>query len=367
MLVPVLCVLLAVMAVLAVDWGRVQLAKGQLQTAVDAAALHAVSGVLSDTWESRASAALSDNQAAGLPIIPGDIVAGTWDESSQALDPGGDYPDALMVAASTTVDLYFGEFVGVAEVELHATAIAGLKDSIWGLTGIDSVDLRNVVVDSYQPGAGPYSATRRNRAVVSSNGNINLDSSTIDGDLYIGPEASISGSGVVTGKVNKHAYVHDFDPVTAADWAGGYNNGALMAHLDSDRSLQVEGSTHLRIPGGTYLVKDFKIAGTATLEATGPVTIYVTGAVDLLGTMKTWANAPENLNIRVASKQKVTVVGTADFFGSIYAPTSSVTIGGTPGFFGRVVGRRLEVWGNVGVHHDETVDRFRASGNVLWQ
>ena len=364
--VPFFIMLLGVLTVLTVDWARIQLAKGELQAAVDAAALHAVTGVQEGTYRQRAQESLSDNRAGGRPLdyAPGDIAIGQWNLTGQQLDLL-DPPDALAITARTEVELVFGGLVGVSRVKLSATAVAALGESVWGLTGIEGISLGgDAAIDSYDAARGPYSSTRRNRAVVSTNGDVILSgTAAIGGDIYVGPGRTVLGSNI-TGRVREQSAVREFEPVTLPQTAGNIDNSPLSAHL-SGRSLHLDGNTHLRIPEGTYLVEDLFIAGSATLEATGPVTIYVTGEVVMAGTMKTSASAPPNLRIRVASDHNVRLMGTADFFGDIYAPTSRVIIGGAPGLFGKVVGGYLEVDGSVRLHHDERVERFQGRGNHL--
>lgn len=369
-LVPLVAVMLAVMTVLAVDWGRIQVIKAELQAAADAAALHAVTGVQAGTYESRAAASLADNRAGGKPIVlqSGDVVMGQWDVAAKKMIPNAQPADCLSITARTTVDLFFGGFVGVPKVSLSARATAGMGESIWGLTGIDSVELQDgTSIDSYQPTAGPYASTKRENATVSSNGPIKVAATaSIGGDARPGVGYEATGNNI-TGRRKQQTLKRVFDPVTSAEWVGGYDNAPLGMNLNADGSFELTGNTYLVIPAGTYVVKDFKIAGTATLQASGPVTFYVTGAVDMAGTMKTAANNPSNMNIRVASSQEVKLIGTADFYGDVYAPEAPVRIGGTAGYFGKVLGKTLLLHGTVKIHHDERVDVLLGRGNFLAQ
>src|SRR5439155_8455459 len=71
-------------ASLAVDLGRVQAARSDLQRAADAVARYAVAGVTDGTSSSRAYAAASDNSIEGttLALQASDVVVGTWSGSS---------------------------------------------------------------------------------------------------------------------------------------------------------------------------------------------------------------------------------------------------------------------------------------------
>src|SRR4051812_16787578 len=77
--------------VLAVDWGRVQLAKSELMRATDAAARAAAAQLPGDPAAARAAAVLyaSYNTVDGQPLSlqPQDVVLGRWNPGTGTLDP----------------------------------------------------------------------------------------------------------------------------------------------------------------------------------------------------------------------------------------------------------------------------------------
>src|SRR4051794_33488600 len=82
---------------LAVDLGRVQLAKMELTRAADAAARYAVTGVSDGTALTKANWIGAQNTVAGqgLTFAAGDVKIGTW--ASNAFTPNGSSPNAVRV------------------------------------------------------------------------------------------------------------------------------------------------------------------------------------------------------------------------------------------------------------------------------
>src|SRR3954469_946404 len=80
---------LIMIASLAVDLGRVQLIKTELQRAADAAARHAATGLADGTAASKASYVAGQNTADGTPVVlvmgggaNDDVQVGHWDGSA---------------------------------------------------------------------------------------------------------------------------------------------------------------------------------------------------------------------------------------------------------------------------------------------
>jgi len=126
-------------ASLAVDWGRVQLSKSQLQHAADAAARFGASGL-----ENGAAAALanalavgSQNSVDGSPLVldpNNDVAIGMWDPSSHTFTPlpTGSQTGANAVqvtahriaARNTAIPLYFAQIFGESSCDINATSVA---------------------------------------------------------------------------------------------------------------------------------------------------------------------------------------------------------------------------------------------------
>src|SRR5688500_693251 len=109
--VTVIMALLMGVVSLAVDWGRVQLAKTELQSAADAAARAASASFPQGTVAARDAAVLwaSRNKADGSAVTlvdsstndvtTDDVVFGQWDPATRTLNTASPTPNAIRVTA----------------------------------------------------------------------------------------------------------------------------------------------------------------------------------------------------------------------------------------------------------------------------
>jgi Flp pilus assembly protein TadG len=129
----VLCALVS----LGVDYGRVQLAKTELQRAADAAARYAAAGLETSTSQARTRAiqAAGENRSDGAPVIlqNADITFGRWNFNSrnfQPLPPANPNINAVRINAlrdpsrSNAIPLMFGAVIGKTSFSLSAVATA---------------------------------------------------------------------------------------------------------------------------------------------------------------------------------------------------------------------------------------------------
>src|SRR4051812_45868224 len=130
---------------LAVDYGRVQLVRAQLQNAADAAARYAVTGLGDGTAISKAISAAHDNSADGSPVVitAADIVAGNWDQSQTPKFSTTRTPvNAIQITASRTaakgnaVPLVFGAVAKVPTCDVTARALVMLEQGLPGFAGL---------------------------------------------------------------------------------------------------------------------------------------------------------------------------------------------------------------------------------------
>lgn len=134
---------------LAVDWGRVQLTRSELQAAADAAARYAVAGLhntLSGTSAARmnASAVVAQNQADGRAITfdpDEDLEVGIWNASTRTFIPSNDLyaVNAVRVTLkcvqdrNSAVPMTFLSILGQPYANVSATSIAAIDYS--GISG----------------------------------------------------------------------------------------------------------------------------------------------------------------------------------------------------------------------------------------
>jgi hypothetical protein len=136
---------------LAVDYGRAQLAKSELQAAADSIARYALGGVADGTATSRAMAAAADCRVDGraLTLQNGDVEIGRW--VSGAFTVTNTNPDSVRITArlssarGNAVPLTFGALIGRASVDLRAVSTASPKSAVTGTsaTASSTVDGRS--------------------------------------------------------------------------------------------------------------------------------------------------------------------------------------------------------------------------------
>lgn len=205
---------------LGVDWGHVQLVKMELQTAADAAARYAVTGIASgvSTAQSMAVDAANDNKADGSAVVldtATDVEFGTWSSSNKTFTvltgSARSGANAIRITARRTsatgnaVQLGFAKLIGKPTADVTAVAIATISQSNtgggYGVVGLGWFNMSgNPLIDSYNSASGAYSSSSalKNGTIVS-NSWINLNgNATIKGDVHPGKNGGLNRNGNVT-------------------------------------------------------------------------------------------------------------------------------------------------------------------------
>lgn len=391
-----LVVLLGFVA-LGVDIGHVHVARSQLQVAADAAARAAVWSIPRQDFAggmTRAKSVAQANEVAGDGVVldethspTPDIQYGIWRRSTRTFEPlAAAYrvrANAVRViarrvdgdanAAIQPVDLYFAPVVGHDSMDVTAASIAMIRGLAagkgTGIVGIDGIEMNGITqTDSYNAAAGAYGATVNGQinlhdyGTVATNNDIRLVGTlTIHGSAHAGPMTDdiIDANSNVTITGSQAPMEGDmYFPPAQAPAAGAYNNAPIAGLLD-DGSLRLTGKNKdpVPIPGGTYFIDDFIMTGKTAISVTGPTTIYVSGSVDLTGSITVNQGLPANLQIIVLGAGPVELGGGSQQYAHVYAPLAPVKIHGTSaqfGFFGTVIGKTLTVLGNSAIHYDES-------------
>ena len=134
---------------LGVDLGRVQVAKGELQTAADAAARNGASYLTQSSAlaQSGAVATAAMNTSDGSPVVlvaATDVIVGTWNSGTSTFSAGGASPNALKVYARRTgalgnaVPHIFAQIYGMKTCDVTVSSIAMLSTA----AGASSTSLR---------------------------------------------------------------------------------------------------------------------------------------------------------------------------------------------------------------------------------
>jgi Flp pilus assembly protein TadG len=141
--IVVLCGILS----FAVDYGRVQLVKTELQRLADAAAVYSAAQVtVQANLRSFARAAATENLVdnRSLSLTNADIERGTWNATTRTFTPTAISPTAVRVTArrmasrSTGVPLIFGQIIGRNTVDVSASSVAVWVPPVTTTTVVDA-------------------------------------------------------------------------------------------------------------------------------------------------------------------------------------------------------------------------------------
>ena len=121
-------------------------------------------------------------------------------------------------------------------------------------------------------------------------------------------------------------------------------------------TISLSEKTQTLVPG-SYQVNDLILQDGGRLiinNAAGPVTLYVTGQIQVA------ANAsitpmdpnPEKFAVYVASSRPVSLSGTGIFYGVVYAPQSVVSLSGNGMLLGSFIAQQMKLSGSAAVRYD---------------
>jgi hypothetical protein len=343
---------------LAVDFGRVQVAKAQLQSAVDVAAHHAARGLSDSTADAKGIDAANDNHSDGsaVTLLGDDIDPGNWNSTTRVFTEGGAPSNAVRVSASKVVPLAFGQLFGKPSCQITASAVALVTSGSggYGAVGLDWVQMKsNTRTDSYDSTTGAYSSSfSPDDGTIASNGSITLDGGvTVRGDARPGPGKTATG-GTVTGVRSPLGSALSYANVDASPFASSNNNTSIPSGYRSGGNFELDNAT-LTVTAGNYYFSNFTMKNDAVLNVSGTATIYLTGTLFIDGNARTGAHSPSSLKFRVAGSGNVSLIGNNGVYADIYAPQSAVFIDSNKHLYGVVIGKTLTLDSNAQLHVDE--------------
>lgn len=347
---------------LAVDYGRVRVVKLELQSAADAAARAGAAGLHNGTAYTAAASVASKNKVSAAdnePVVlqtggpDPDIVLGNWNPAHRQFVAGGTPVNAVQVTARRTaarnnaVPLTFGPALGLHTSDVKATAIAVRRaGSPAGFIGLGNLVLgNNSVVAAYSSTSGaPGGGNVTGGAGVGSNTQVTFgENSAIHGNVTLGPGGELdTGSrfSQVGTTVNLPTAM-SFPPTEASTVS---SSGALTVGQNERRTLA----------GGTYHYTSITVDNGATLESTGPVTIYATGAVQAGNNVSlvAYADKPENLRLRLSSGTSFQTGNDFTSTAELYGPQSVFEMGNNGRVFGVAVFNVFQAGNNTTLYHD---------------
>jgi hypothetical protein len=133
-------------------------------------------------------------------------------------------------------------------------------------------------------------------------------------------------------------------------------------------SIALSGSQTSHVAVGSYKVANLTMSNTAILHVdncSGPVTLYVTGAIDIGGSAQilTCSANPEQFAVYVSGAGQVAVSGSnGSFYGVLYAPNSAVQLSNSGDLYGAVVGGSLSLSNSSRLHYDAALRGAQGAG-----
>jgi len=380
-LTAITLVVLIICASLAVDLGFVRTVCGDMQHTADSAALAGASALWEadeadvDVVTERAVDILERMQKSqGFDALQDQVIeVGTFDVKSReftAVTDASRAPFAVrVVSVRKNTPLFFAAIIGKYSTEVTREAVAlgsGKCGGIWGLEGVRVTG--DVVTDSYDADSGAYSEdTAGDNGDVCSGRNITLNGGVeINGDAMcgFGYDVIVNGaSGEITGLTTANSGPVDSPEVDFGD-IKTVNDNLTIPLTDGGRSpwkaglgsnLYLNANDNVNVAGGKYYFDSITMRSGATITLTGPVTFYIGGKVDASGAGIVNASSdPSDLTI-ISAGTSFEIGGTADFYGSVFAPYAAVKLHGDTNFYGALIGKTVTMLGNFQFHVDESL------------
>ncbi|MGE0684905.1 MAG: hypothetical protein AB7P69_28835 [Candidatus Binatia bacterium] len=224
-----------------------------------------------------------------------------------------------------------------------------------GLVGATSIEMSGAAsTDSYDSGSLLGDLFVSNGDILS-NGKITLKGLTTVRGNATGASFSVALLSRITGKKIISNQPTEFMPVMIPKLLP--NLGRLTLGLGAIRTLGP----------GSYQVSDLVINGGTLVinNNAGPVTLYVTGKVDIsIGAISMTNKDPERFAVYVAGSDGVTLGLLSSFHGVVYAPQSPVNISGLGQFYGAFIGNTVTVRDAATIHYDSAL-RKASTGGLL--
>ncbi|MBI3602400.1 MAG: hypothetical protein HY209_05860 [Candidatus Omnitrophica bacterium] len=242
---------------------------------------------------------------------------------------------------------------------------------------------KNALVDSYNSSNGNYGGSN-----ILHNGNVGSDgttagiiiidnNATIEGNVSTGPGGTVTqGNGdTITGTISSTNNITTPSVVVPSALTGLSSSGTLSVGNNGSKTLS----------DGDYKYTSASLSNGSTLNISGNVRIYLTGANDLTtgnnvtlnvnsgATLTVYTDGTLNLsnNITINNISKipanmqiystytgangVTLTNNGTTYAGVYAPGTDVEVSNNNGFYGAVVGKTVKLDNNGEVHYDEAL------------
>jgi len=369
--ITIIITVLVAFGSLAVDFGRVSMAKTQLRQAADAAARAAVTQLGSPSAaQDLAVQYAAYNNCDGVQVAVDrtkDIDFGYWDTAQHTFTvltgAGRSAANAIRVYCRRTgtngIPLILGGVIGKNTCDINnAYSIAAVVPQNFGMVGLSFIKLNGNSTASYWSSTGSVGG---NAGSIASNGSISsTGNSTIQGTVWTMPGITPTG---VTGTASKTltaalSYPNgDATPYSTTNNDNTQIGGTYTLNVSGDFS--VTNNKTAWFTGSNYVFRNVSISSGGALWLTGPTTIYYYGTFTMSGQTSTASNLPKNLKIvgipvpgTGAAPGALTLSSGASLYANIYAPQSDITLSGSGSIYGSILGKSVTMSGSSSIYYD---------------
>ncbi len=360
-----------------VDWGYITVTESELQNAADAGALSGARALTKGREQAISAAQLwaGKNVAAGqsvATVASGDVEIGLWDDDTASFTVlpanSAESPNAVRVTCRRTaargnaLNLFLAPVIGTRSANLTASATAAInRDRCGIIVGLDSVDIRNGRIDSYNSELGTYSQqSPRQHGDVCGDGPITLSpQGAINGDALPGKGYSVDRPSQVSGRTTPRSTRIKWKPVDTTGVNGNNQNSSISQGLLQNGQLRLSGGQVLTLqPGTYYFPAGIDMSGTSRIEVVGPTRIVIGGNSKFAGTgVVNNTQLAANLRIDITNGS-ATFTGNTALYADIYGPTADLTVDGNAGFYGAMFAKHVSLSGSASeIHGDEALRR----------
>ncbi len=366
---------LSAVASLSVDLGRVQVAKGELQSTADAAARAAAaalgSGSSAAVVAAQSVAAQQKVDGGSFSLASGDVEFGTWNASTRTFtvlsSQQSSSANAIRVTARRTatqnggIPLMLGSIFGVRTCNASASSVAVAATPGSGGVGVVGLNWVHIegsgYVDSYNVRASQYTTSdRRSYGNVQGNRDWYTPGGYVYGDVsYYGAYApSISASG----KITEVKQMYD-------DSAS-----VVPAGVQTIASINASGTQSIQLSGGSYRVGSIVLNGSAKLQTSGTTTLYVDDKVDIWDSAEIASTHYDPKKLRIVMlkdtgdpcEMSMNINHTARIYAKVEAKRSRINVTGNGQLFGTAVAGKIWLDTNGAIHVDESITGGASSG-----
>jgi len=359
---------------LAVDLGRVYVARAELQLAADAAARYGAAGMATGVTAAINNAvdAADDNKADGAPVVldrAADVELGTWDQTTKTFtalgDPDLDNANAIRVTARRTsargnaVPLTWASVIGSRTCDVTVTAVARKAAPApgGGFMGLARLEVgNNTTVSGYDSALGaPGGGNAFGIGNLGSNAEVKVGNNTsINGDVALGPAGDFDGGGSVTGTVMRLSNAMNYPPTEPPT-------------VSSAGALSLGQNETLTLGPGTYHYTSIELDNGATLRFSGPATLYVTDTITFNndGSLLAGDDKPSKLRVRLTGAARFEVNNNATIIADVYGPQAKFEAKNNTEIRGALIAAEVEFGNNAELYYDRKLDTAGAAARIM--